>query len=309
MFRTTSTTPPYSPRSPGTPRRLPASTTGDVGDVGDLSDATESTAAERIAEALDLALASGPGVYGVVESGAGLSIAPTDWEPIPEALFGRRAPIAWHGLAVVASGTATDALGGRQRCRSGCLVLRDGSVLGAIDREGIPIVRDPGVEGVMVDACRRVLGLPCPPEDATVAEWVSARWLTALLDLAADPASSGLLPDFAAAAAIHPLFDGTSCRRPEVLAHRCAATLPQSSWARVRELVGEGAAVECMSPEHARWMDDPFFARSLLGCYRGVTDLVDDLSLFVDGAFMEAVETVLVASGWLGFAPHHGGSL
>ena len=154
MFRTTSTTPPYSPRSPGTPRRPPGSTTGDVGDVGDLSDATESTAAERIAEALDLALASGPGVYGVVESGAGLSIAPTDWEPIPEALFGRRAPIAWHGLAVVASGTATDALGGRQRCRSGCLVRRDGSVLGAIDREGIPIVRDPGVEGVMVDACR-----------------------------------------------------------------------------------------------------------------------------------------------------------
>ena len=77
-------------------------------------------------------------------------------------------------------------------------------------------------------------------------------------------------------------------------------------WERLRGLAGDGSiSIPGLAASEAAWMDWPFFARWTLGVHRPVTELLDDLSLFIDGGVLRDVRYTVDAVGWLGFADSH----
>jgi hypothetical protein len=141
------------------------------------------------------------------------------------------------------------------------LAMRDGTTANAMvgDDGGEPF-GDPSGDGRVLDACRRVLGLPTAPPSHAVAGWTVVHWLdsTVAAVLAAD------------------LGQPVDWRQVRSLDRaRQFVDLP---WSVVR---GDVSARRVVSPgidvDAARWMDDGMFSREVMTAYPPLPELLDDL--------------------------------
>ena len=211
----------------------------------------------------------------------------------PDLLLGFSAPEHWHGLAVVMCGSA---LGLADHLHIAYLLDRAGhDAITIANASGAIIATSSNVaSGYVADVLRRVLGVACRPESRTVPDWAMAQWLTRVLDLAADPATSHQTATWHGAATLHPAFDPTLGWAPRDLAEATLHACRHLGWSSLRRQTAEGTVfIESVSPDLARWMDDAFFARWLLEAHRDPDELLDDLSLFLDDSTLLSVLTTV----------------
>lgn len=243
----------------------------------------------------------------------------------PDELIGVTADDSWWGVALVLPGrarpvddplpTTTIELGPPTRSRASidsvevtvCYVVdRSGAGAFAIRRGDDVEVAGDRVSGLVADIARRVLGARTPDESTSTSSFVVSAWLRRLLDVVADPTTAHQVTRWSDAVALHPAIVGSihpTTLGPDELAHLTVQMARAIGWPRLRELAMEGGVdVAGLDPSHVAWMDWPFFARWMLSVHRPVTELLDDLSLFIDGALLRDLRYTVDAVGWLGFA-------
>lgn len=247
----------------------------------------------------------------------------------PDQLIGLVADESWRGVAVVLPAhtsvddpdddrasidlgdAATVAFVLDRRGRGHVAVGVDGAThsVGSVHSIGTGV----GVTGFLADVTARVLGLPTPPEPTDPAELVLRVWLQHLLDAAADPTTPVAPASWPDAVALHPAWRADHGLDPAVhdaapadVARVTVELGRQLRWERMRTLAADGTIVlPGLAASEAAWMDWPFFARWTLDVHRPSTDVLDDLSLFLDGALLRDVRYTVHAVGWLGFADSH----
>lgn len=232
-----------------------------------------------------------------------------------EDLFGFVAPLSWRGVAVVLPGTArreTD-IDTPMPATVAFVADRSGGTeiaIGFGDRVEVAADHD---EGFVVDVVRRVLRLPTSADVESPTALVVAVWLQTLLDLAADPTTASSLRTWKSVLAVHPAWliagdvlplpTDVGTLDPDELAELTATLGRTLSWERLRSFAVDGTIeVPGLTAQDASWMDWPFFARWTLDVHRPATELLDDLSLFLDGPLLRDVRYTAEAAGWLGFA-------
>lgn len=220
----------------------------------------------------------------------------------PLSLFGGfSAPPGWTMVGVRVTGTARhiDETSDPQPTRTTFLVCRHGKECSLIESPDGVIVTTGPAEGVVADACRRVLGLPTAPAPCSPAGLFTAAWLDRAMEAMGDPdRRSVLCRDWAALAALHPALQGEAATEdgpidPRSLVQRAAVHVAEWSWPRLR---AEPAALRLPGadlPEHVTgWMDDGFYARWALAAFPPVESLAVDLL----GLLEPSVRGALVAS-------------
>lgn len=222
----------------------------------------------------------------------------------PEDLVGQRADADWAGIGLVFEGTI--GAGGDRVVRFAHVLHRDGSSEVTIldDATATPIQALGQPSGFLADIARRMLDLPCEPELASPADLLLSDWLTAVLDRRADPVSAHAVAGWADAATLHPVVGGGDIPSPTELAHLTVDAARRWPWRRILASARRGTVViDGLTPDTLAWMDEPFFARWMLGVHRGVTELLDDLRLFTDEALFDELQRTVETVEWLGFVP------
>lgn len=222
----------------------------------------------------------------------------------PEQLLGLHANADWAGIGLVFDGTVGSS--GEQLVRFAHVLQRDRSSEVAIIDVGTatPIHAVGPPSGFVADIANRTLGLPCEPELVTPAELLLGDWLSTLLDIRADPSTTDSIGDWADAASLHPVVGDGEGPSPTQLAHLTVAAAQRWPWNRILDCARAGSVrIDGLTPEALEWMDEAFFARWMLGVHRAVTDLVDDLRLFSDGALFDQIQRAVETVEWLGFVP------
>lgn len=207
-------------------------------------------------------------VIGIDERSDGLDVhlapLPHDERCGAAGLFGMRAGPTWCAVASLTSGRGRhpDTLEVVGRVRSLIVVGRDATVTSVVRIDG-RAAEDPGpVEGLVVDALHRMLGLPSPGEPPArplfaLAVWAQLLVLRAVEDgpLSWDDAV-GLLPEPPAADAPHSV---------DAVVDAVLRGGEDLCWERLhrRALAGHGPAD--LSREELRWMDATLYARWALG--------------------------------------------
>jgi hypothetical protein len=224
-----------------------------------------------------------PTAVGVAGLGTGafeLALRPLDGDDVVRALAGFCAPAAWQAFGIVAPARAQP-LDTDDPPRPVVLAVfadRNGHRLDALKGfHGPGIVPGEG-EGRLLDACRRVLGLPTPAVEHRVALWLAFDWLDRTLAavLAAD---IGEPPDWPTIAALDPgpMYAGLS-------------------WAQLRHGCASGAlAVLGVDPVGAEWMDDGMFSREAIAAYPPLLELLHDLSELLPTASYDLLLTAVAA--------------
>jgi hypothetical protein len=192
-----------------------------------------------------------------------LSIKPLDGHDIVDSLVGFHAPRSWHAFGIAAPATAhhVDGEAAPRQVTLTVLAMRDGTTANAmLDAGGNETFGDPSGDGRLLDACRRVLGLPTTPPSHAVAGWTVLHWLDAIVAavLAAD------------------LGQPVDWRQVRAL-DRCRqfVDLP---WSVVRgDVIAHRVTVPGIDPGAARWMDDGMFSREVMTAYPPLPELLDDL--------------------------------
>ncbi len=268
-----------------------------------------------LAERIDTTDASGGSLWSLRGSARQPTASLERRLTCPEDLFGFVAPHSWRGVAVMLPGTARreSDLDAPLPATIAFVSDRSGGTEIAIafgDRVAVATTHD---EGFVVDVVRRVLGLPTSADVESPTSLVVAVWLQTLLDLAADPATASSLRTWRSVLAVHPawLIAGDALPLPtdigtldpDELADLTATLGRTLSWERLRSFAADRTIeVPGLTPGDASWMDWPFFARWTLDVHRSATELLDDLSLFLDGPLLRDVRYTAEAAGWLGFA-------
>jgi len=139
----------------------------------------------------------------------------------------------------------------------------------AINRSDTAIVVDPhradalfvdDGESLLIDAARRVLGLPTPAPGATPLHLNDMVWLHRIFELTLD-SPLGEPPPWPLLACLHPLSDGS--HTPEGLRHRRGAL--RTDWQSVHQLAqATGVDWVPLTPTGAAWFDLGSFSRWLL---------------------------------------------
>lgn len=223
-------------------------------------------------------------------------------------LVGVRAEPHWLGLVLVLAGiTAEEAIHlALALDRSG---RAEAASLPATAPDAPALALDAVDGGFVVDVARRMLGLPTGGQVPGTQALVITSWLEALLHTAADPATAAQARRWSQVAALHPLVDPADDRPPTpgALARLTRASAQRWTWERLHRAAVDGSVeLTGLSASEAAWMDPPFFARWMLSVHRPVTELLDDLSLFMDGPTLALVQCTVEAVGWLGFAGRDG---
>ena len=197
-----------------------------------------------------------------------------------DVLAGCTAPVGWSAFGIRVTGRA------RHLDRAGAVAVAEPmTTTFVIDRHGREASRlrtadgpqdlAGPAEGTVPDLCRRVLGLPTAPAPArTSLLWV-LRWLDRILDQWGQPhRRRDLRRGWASLAALHPSVGTPTARDLERLDDPLAL-LPIASahasahpWEVLRHAddpidLPDGP----LDPAVARWMDDGFFARWVIGAH------------------------------------------
>lgn len=236
--------------------------------------------------------------------------------PDPNDLVGIVADPSWAGIALVLEGRSSELAetehgrGDPVSVNISFVVDREGLSVLAIEHDDATVTISAGrrpVSGFIADLANRVLGLSCLPEDQPSSLLILSEWVQSLLDAVADPLTSPLIETWADIVALHPVLAEAEPAAwvpgPDELAELTIDVGRRWPWSRLHRAAASGTiAIDGLSPAEAGWMDDAFFARWMLGVHRPVTELLDDLSLFLDGALLAGVSGTVEAVGWLGFA-------
>jgi hypothetical protein len=248
-------------------------------------------------------------VEGPIRPDVHLELKPLDEGVHPfDELAGFEAPADWTVLGLRTTGTARhlDRPGGEpQRIASTFLVDREGreASLLRFDEE---VIDHPGrATGTIPDTCRRVLGLPTDPAPPSTALLWSTIWVDRILERWAQPdRRHDLVSSFAQLAILHPSVHAPS--PPDVLAVADPGSLARvarshaaaTSWEQLR-LADDPLPLPdgILPPAVARWMDDGFFARWVLGAYPHLAaaafELKDLLGAPLGPLLMEALVRLL----------------
>jgi hypothetical protein len=233
--------------------------------------------AALLRQIIELLAQTGPGqptAVGVVLDGDDIELAvkPLECGDVVRSLAGFRAPHGWTAFAVVASATAQRLDGSWSgQVVLGALAARDGLTTSAIVGLDDPQARDDG-EGRILDACRRVLGLPTDPPVVAPAWWAATHWVDAIV-AAVVGADLGATPSWPA---LRALDTGA------IDAHR--------SWSALRRRCATGRVrIPGIDAQGAAWMDDGMFSREALSAYPSLTALVADLRELLPWSTYEAV--------------------
>ncbi len=192
-----------------------------------------------------------------------ISVKALDGHDVVDSLVGFHAPESWHAFGIAAPATAhrIDGFVGARQVTLTVLAMRDGTTCNAmLDDDGVETFGDPSGDGRILDACRRVLGLPTAPPSTSVAGWTVLHWL--------DAAVAAVL-----AADLGHHADWRQVRRLDRA--RQFVDLP---WSVVRgDVIAQRIVIPGIDVEAARWMDDGMFSREVMTAYPPVSELLDDL--------------------------------
>ncbi len=153
----------------------------------------------------------------------------------------------------------------------------------------------PMAEGLVVDACRRVLGLSTPPPREGIAHTVHLLWLDALVRVAGDPPARPR--DWSGLAELHPLV----------------ALAPEARTAVVPPLSGAGESAMAVEPHAARASLEPMAAcvgwqglrrHPILASIVGRQLTPREVAWFDDGMFSRWLPSLLPEVGELTEAVH-----
>jgi hypothetical protein len=211
----------------------------------------------------------------LLEGEVEFAVKPLDDSDVVRALGGFRAPPSWEAFAIVAPGVAHRLDSGTsQRVVIGALAASDGFTTTALT--GLDDPPPDGGDGRVLDACRRVLGLPTPPPAHSPELWTATHWVDAILGTVVG-ADLGHVPSWDTLRALD--RGARYAHRPwSMLRRRCA-----SGELRIPSLDTRGAA----------WMDDGMFSREAITAYPPITELVADLRQLLPWSTYEAVLRVL----------------
>jgi hypothetical protein len=238
-----------------------------------------------LATIVDQATAEAPGhvmvrIEGPYQPDVNLGLKPLDEGVHPfDELAGFEAPEEWtvFGLRTTGKAHHLDRPGAEpRRISSTFLVDRQGREASVLRFDDGDVLDGPGhAEGTIPDTCRRILGLATDPAPRST-EWLfSTVWLDRIVERWADPDRRGdLLSSFAQLAILHPAVhepsppDLLAVADPASLAHVARRHAAATTWEQLR-LAEEPLPLPDgpLSPWIARWMDDGFFARWVLGAY------------------------------------------
>ena len=237
-----------------------------------------------LATIVDQATADAPGhvlvrVEGPIHPDVHLGLKPLEEGAHPfDELAGFTAPDDWTVVGLRTTGRAhhLDEPGREPRRISSTFLVdrhgREASVLRFDDE----VIESPGhAQGTIPDTCRRILGQgtdPAPP--STELLW-STMWVDRILERWGQPdRRRDLLSSFAQLAILHPAVhhrsppDALTVADPTSLARVARSHAAVTTWEQLR-LADEPLPLPDgpLSPSIARWMDDGFFARWVLGAY------------------------------------------
>jgi hypothetical protein len=206
----------------------------------------------------------------------GLKPIGVDVHPFEE-LAGFEAPDDWTVFGLRTTGRARHLdrpAAEPRRIASTFLVDRHGGEASLLRFED-EVIDGPGrATGTIPDTCRRVMGMATDPPPRTTEVLWSTQWVDRILERWGQPdRRRDLLSSFAQLAILHPAVQGPS--PPDVLAVADPASLARvarphaaaTSWSALRSAAPLELPDGALSPHIARWMDDGFFARWVLGAY------------------------------------------
>jgi hypothetical protein len=247
------------------------------------------------------------------EDGFRLGLLPSPRDPY-ETLLGFEAPDDWMAMGMMTGGwtyppdiaEAVDFERGRflvvppsqhprrLRVRTAYLCTRGGATYGHTRVSDGRTLDEAPSSGRMVDAFRRVFGLPTDPPNIDVAELFTLRWLVSIAGVA--QLEHRALP-WAEAASLH---DSVSLLdlAPDDFEAATRALHKVATWETLRTGTAEGHGLAPMvTPEHAAWMDEGMFCREVVARYPSVAILLDALSDAVSARTARRVREVIRAWG------------
>ena len=209
-----------------------------------------------------------------------------------EALVGLTAAPWWGAIAVVAEAHARTTDGPRSgrigvavpRCGSAVVLLRDRS-------DDRPRVQAPDeAHGLLLDLCRRTLGLPTAPAPPITQLW-TAVWLDQLLEAAVQGAPPCT---WAEAASLHPAGReaGWPEPTPDELCEIAADLVARREWSDLRTGRAPTPHGRAPGPVAAEWMDDGLYARAVLSALPDPLDALADLWCLLPHEVAAGVERV-----------------
>ena len=221
--------------------------------------------------------------------GVNVHVKPLDGHPA-QVLAGFTAPPEWFAIGVAVTGWSHED-GRRERARITSLLCRDGSEVGSLRVRGgeLRIMREHSV-GVVSDTLRRVLGMPTPPPDVSINEWMAQCWLEIVLRKAKRGKRAPKLT-WRAAAALHPAID-TVGAEAEDLPEVAPALAAQMRWERFRQL-------HAADDPDAAWMDEGMFARAMVHGRPPISVLLQRASRRLTPDARSTVEATLAEWGLL----------
>lgn len=189
------------------------------------------------------------------------------WAPHPaDPLVGYLAPASAHAVGLVAQG----AVSGADRCarpvRATVVLDRSAQMVTILEPAGeAPQIIDEPAQGWVADALRRTLGIDTAAPTERIAQWVEVAWLDGIASQVLE--SPGCLRSWSAIAELHPLHPSGPALPPALLAVEAEAIDLESSWSRIRRLVGRDSTPEGPVPpdglnvDMEHWFDDGSFSR------------------------------------------------
>ncbi len=205
-------------------------------------------------------------------------------------LLGLRVPDRYDAIAAVAASVMTTSERRHLDATLAVAVSRAGSEVCFLDG-GVEVIETWQPQGWLVDACRRALGLATDPTTAQPVDLSLALWLDYLLvDLVEQRAMS-----WQDAAACCPVTGPPGATDPIELGQRLARTVP--TWSALRRAAAAGAPMPVpVRADHAAWMDDPMFARWVLGFFPDLDELRSDIEFLAAAEIADAVERVITVA-------------
>lgn len=217
-----------------------------------------------------------------------------------DAVAGFTAPLEWQAVGLVTSGLGYELERDARpadRIRLTFLLDRSGTTVTLLTPLDAPTPRrtlhEPP-DGLIADACRRVLGLPTSPPAEGLEPWLAARWLDRLLSVSV--AEPGAIATWDDAVAVHPLVSAGSVPSATALVELVDEAASQFDWDRLRLLSVHGRSPHpTVAPGIAAWMDAGCFARYLLAAELPVGLLMRELEALLPKELARSVRSTLPA--------------
>ena len=263
------------------------------------------TEPSELSHACRLALTLEPGrLSGLISTPTGKlrMVRGTDFD-LPEDLIGVSAHPSWEGVVVAARGRARSL---DDADRSGPVELafavdRDNrcAAITRSDRWAFDLDEPQAVpEGLVVDVCRRVLGLATPAEPIMPIRIEHQEWLLFLLEAVTAATMTGWAEDWDLVALSHPMALESPSSSPAALGDRLAAVYHDACWDQLHTTVVRGRHPwDELDPDQVAWLDVGSFARYALGSRPSLGALLDSLEPLVPDHVHASIVATIEAAG------------